>query len=166
LFSVVERREENFLAMPPRRRDRPMPDLAVEREMHELCDRIDAMETAQRHTINAGDINEAESENEDGNEGEEVAVEDAVDECLFRDVSRIGAREKIDSNSLLTTYRSKGPRQLTGSSLPHGPKNFNILLFPYREICTHRILHMIPSLYLIRNRTSRLRDVKGRELDS
>jgi hypothetical protein len=25
-----------------------------------------------------------------------------------------------------------------------GPKNSKVLLFPYREICTHRILHMIP----------------------
>jgi hypothetical protein len=29
-------------------------------------------------------------------EGEEVTVEDVVDEHLFRDVARIGAREKMD----------------------------------------------------------------------
>jgi hypothetical protein len=46
LLSVVERKEENFSAMPPRRRDRPMPDPAVEREMCELCARLDAMEIA------------------------------------------------------------------------------------------------------------------------
>jgi hypothetical protein len=82
--------------MPPRRRDRPMLDPAVEREMRELCARIDAMETAQRHTVDVGDINEVEIENEARNEGEEVAVKDAADEFLFRVVARIGAREKMD----------------------------------------------------------------------
>ena len=72
-----------------------MFDLAVEREMRELRAKLDAMETSQRCTINVGDISEAESENEDGNEGEEVAVEDAADERLFRVVARIGAREKM-----------------------------------------------------------------------
>jgi hypothetical protein len=82
--------------MPPRRRDRPMPDPAVEREMRELRARLDAMETTQRRTVDAGDISEAESENEAGHEGEEVAVEDAADERLFRVVARIGAREKME----------------------------------------------------------------------
>jgi hypothetical protein len=50
--------------MPPRRREREMPDPAVEREMHELRARLDAMETTQRHTVDAGDISEDESENE------------------------------------------------------------------------------------------------------
>ena len=64
--------------------------------MCELCARLDAMEIAQRHIIDVGDISKDESENEAGNEGEEVAVEDVVDECLFRVVARIGAREKMD----------------------------------------------------------------------
>jgi hypothetical protein len=81
--------------MPPRRRDRPMHDPAVEREMCKLRAMLHAIELAQRHTVDAGDINEAESENEAGNEGE-VAVEDVVDERLFRDIARIGAREKMD----------------------------------------------------------------------
>jgi hypothetical protein len=74
----------------------PMPDPTREREMHKLCARIDAMETTQRCIVDVGDINEAESENEVGNEGEEVAVEDAVDERLLGVVARIGAREKMD----------------------------------------------------------------------
>jgi hypothetical protein len=82
--------------MPPRRRDRPMPDPIVEREMHELRARLDAMETAQRCTVDVGDISEDESENDAGNEGEEVAVEDVVDECLFKAIARIGAREKME----------------------------------------------------------------------
>jgi hypothetical protein len=84
--------------MPPRRRDRPMPmpDLAREREMLELHARLDAMETTQRHIVDVGDINEAKSENEDGQEGEQVAVEDVVDEYLLRVVARIGARAKME----------------------------------------------------------------------
>jgi hypothetical protein len=96
LLSVVKRKEETFSSMSLRRRYRPMLDLVVEREMHELCARLDAMEIAQRCTVDAGDISEAESENEDGNEGEEVAVEDVADERLFRAVARIVARAKMD----------------------------------------------------------------------
>ena len=40
-----------------------MSDPVVEREMHELRVRLDAMETTQRCTVEAGDISEAESEN-------------------------------------------------------------------------------------------------------
>jgi hypothetical protein len=78
----------------PRRRDRQIPDPAREREMRELRARINAMETSQRCTIDAGDISEDESENEAGNE--EVAVEDATEGRLFRAVARIGSREKMD----------------------------------------------------------------------
>jgi hypothetical protein len=95
LLFVAEKREP-FSAMPPRRRDRPMPDPTVERKMREIRARLDAMETKQRHIFDAGDTSEAESENEAGHEGEEVAVEDVADECLFRDVARICAREKMD----------------------------------------------------------------------
>jgi hypothetical protein len=62
--------------MPLRRRDRKIHDPAVEREMCELHSRLDAMEITQRNIVNVGDISEAESENEAGNE--EVAVEDAA----------------------------------------------------------------------------------------
>ena len=76
--------------MPPRRRERAMLDPAVEREMHELRARLDAMETTQRCIVNAGDIIEDESENEA--ENEEVAVEDSAEENLFGAVAKIGAR--------------------------------------------------------------------------
>jgi hypothetical protein len=81
--------------MSPRRRDRPMHDPAVEREMRELHARLDAMETAQRHTVDTGDISEAENENE-ARHGKEVAIEDVVDKRLFRVVARIGDREKME----------------------------------------------------------------------
>jgi hypothetical protein len=95
-FISIAKKEKIFIAMSSRRRDRPMPDPIVEREMHELRARLDAMETTQRHTVDVGDINKAESENEAGHEGEVVAVEDAADELLFRVVARIGARKKMD----------------------------------------------------------------------
>jgi hypothetical protein len=94
LLSVAEKRR-TFSAMLSRRRDKPMPSPAVEREMRELHARLDAMETTQRRTVDAGDISEDESENEAGHE-EEVTVEDATDERLFRVVARIGARAKMD----------------------------------------------------------------------
>jgi hypothetical protein len=53
------------------------------------------METTQRPTPDTGDISEAESENEAGAK-EEVVVEDAVEERLFKVVTRIGSRAKMD----------------------------------------------------------------------
>jgi hypothetical protein len=100
--------------MPPRRRERPMLDPTMEREMRELHDRLDDMETTQRWTTDAGDVNEFERENEARVE-EEVIVEDTPEERLFRAVARIGAREKIyilmyedklDFEELLDWFRS------------------------------------------------------------
>jgi hypothetical protein len=76
----------------PRRRGRQLPEPPGEREMHELCSRMDAMETTQRRKVGVGDISESESENEAGHGGEEVAAEDATEERLFRVVARIGVR--------------------------------------------------------------------------
>jgi hypothetical protein len=42
-LSVAE--EKKIISMPPRRRENPMPDPLVEREMCELRARLDAMET-------------------------------------------------------------------------------------------------------------------------
>jgi hypothetical protein len=72
-----------------------MPDPTLEREMCELHARLDSMETAQRRTVDTGDISEADSENEVGH-GEEVVVEDSIDECLFRVVARIGAKANME----------------------------------------------------------------------
>jgi hypothetical protein len=47
--------------MPPRRCvDPPVANRAMEREMRELCARLDAMETTQRRAPDVGDISEAE----------------------------------------------------------------------------------------------------------
>ena len=99
--------------MPPRRRDRQTPDPpekremlegrgrqvpnpTMERDIHDLRTRVVDMEIKQRCTAGARDVSDSESENEAGHEGEEVAVEDVADECLFRVVARIGAREKME----------------------------------------------------------------------
>jgi hypothetical protein len=59
------------------------------------------------------------------------------------------------------THRSEGPRQLTGSSLPHSSKKFNVPLFPYWEIYTHSNSRGIPLLYESGDQTSRFRESKG-----
>jgi hypothetical protein len=80
----------------PRRRGRQMPDPTIEREMHELCARLEDMETAQRRTTGAGDLSDSKSEDEAGHEGEEVTAKDAANERLIRVVARMGAKEKMD----------------------------------------------------------------------
>jgi hypothetical protein len=99
--------------MPPRRRDRQTPDPpeerempeergrqvpnpAMEREMHNIRTRLMDVEIKQRRTAGVGDVSESESEDEVGHEGEEVAAEDAANECLIRVVARMSAREKMD----------------------------------------------------------------------
>jgi hypothetical protein len=111
-FALCSKEKENF-TMPPRRRDMQTPDLpeereilerrgrqmldpAMAREMHDLCARLEDMETAQRHTIGIGDLSDSESENEVEHEEEEVSAEDVANECLIRVVSRMGARAKMD----------------------------------------------------------------------
>jgi hypothetical protein len=78
-----------------RRRDRQMTEQVMEREMRDLRDRLEDMETMKRHTVNARDLNDSESEVEAERE-EEVAVEDASNECLIRAIARMGAREKME----------------------------------------------------------------------
>jgi hypothetical protein len=80
--------------MFPRRRAEPhVENRAMEREMRELCARLDAMETAQRRAHDVGDVNDAENEEV---EVKEVAVEDAAEECLLKVVVKLGDREKIE----------------------------------------------------------------------
>jgi hypothetical protein len=98
--------------MPPRRRDRQIPDPPEEREMlrrrgrkmenlvmeREMCNiraRLEDMETTQRCTVSAGDLSDSESEIEDEHE-EDVAAEDVSNERLIRAIARMGAREKMD----------------------------------------------------------------------
>jgi len=53
------------------------------------------METAQRHTVSAGDLSDSESEIEAEHE-EEVAAKDASNERFIRAIARMGAIAKMD----------------------------------------------------------------------
>jgi hypothetical protein len=72
-----------------------MIDPVMEREMRDLQERLEDMETAQRRTASVGDMSDSESEFEAKHE-EEVAAEDASNEHLIRAIARMGAREKMD----------------------------------------------------------------------
>jgi hypothetical protein len=63
------------------------------KEMRELRAILEAMEAVQRRAPDAGDINDAESEEV---EVEEAAGENVVEERLLREVVRLGARAKIE----------------------------------------------------------------------
>jgi hypothetical protein len=53
--------EEKVSSMPPRRHAEPLiENQAVEREMRDLCESLDAMETTQRRAPDARDVNDAE----------------------------------------------------------------------------------------------------------
>ena len=60
--------------------------------MRELRAILEAMEEAQRRALDAGDINDAESEEVEV----EAAWENVSEERLLKDVVKLGAREKID----------------------------------------------------------------------
>jgi hypothetical protein len=79
-----------------RRRGRQIPDPAMEREMHDLCARLEDLETTQRHIIGARDLSDSKSEVEAEHEGEEVVAKDGENERLIRAIARMGAREKMD----------------------------------------------------------------------
>jgi hypothetical protein len=79
--------------MPRRRAEPPVENRVVEREMREICARLDVMETTQRIAPDAGDVSDVESEEK---KVEEAIGEDDVEEFLLKVVVKLGAREKID----------------------------------------------------------------------
>jgi hypothetical protein len=79
--------------MPPRRREPPLANRVVEREMRELRARLETMEATQRRAPDVGDVSDAESEEV---EVEEAAGEDVAEERLLRAVARLGGRAKIE----------------------------------------------------------------------
>jgi hypothetical protein len=72
-----------------------MIDPIVERQMRDLRARLEDMETTQRRTVGVRDLSDSDREIEAEWE-EEVATEDASNECLIKDISRMGAREKME----------------------------------------------------------------------
>jgi hypothetical protein len=110
IFFAFCSRERREFTMPPRRdrqspnpedrevqrrRGRQMTDPVMERQMRDLREILEDMETTQRCTTSAGDLSDSESEIEAELE-EEVAAEDASNERLIRAISRMGARAKMD----------------------------------------------------------------------
>jgi hypothetical protein len=78
-----------------RRRGKQVVNPKMERQMHDLRARLEEMETTQRCTASAGDINDSEREVEAERE-EEIAVEDAANECLIKVIAWMGAKAKMD----------------------------------------------------------------------
>jgi hypothetical protein len=72
-----------------------MEDPSIERQMRDLRERLEDMETTQRCTASAGDLNDPESKIEAERE-EEVAAEDASNENLIKAIARMGAIAKMD----------------------------------------------------------------------
>jgi hypothetical protein len=72
-----------------------MVDLAIERQMCDLRARLEDMETMQRCTTSARDLSDSDREIE-AERIEEVATEDAVNECLIKAIARMDAKEKMD----------------------------------------------------------------------
>jgi hypothetical protein len=73
--------------------EQPLANQAVERDMRELRAILEAMEGAQRRAPDARDINNEESEEV---EVEEAAGDNVAEECLLREVIRLGSRTKIE----------------------------------------------------------------------
>jgi hypothetical protein len=69
----------------------------VEREMRELCARLEAMEATQRQELDARDVSDAEIEEAVGeNVDEEAAGEGVSEEHSLRVVAILGGRAKIE----------------------------------------------------------------------
>jgi hypothetical protein len=85
----------SVITIPPRRHvDPPVANRVMEREMRELRERLDSMETTKRRVPNAGDISEVEIKNVEVEV--EAVAEDVAKECLLRAVVKLGAIAKID----------------------------------------------------------------------
>jgi hypothetical protein len=67
----------------------------MERQMRDLRERLEEMETTQRCTASAGDLSESKSEVEAERE-EEVAAEDVANDQLIKAIARMGAKERMD----------------------------------------------------------------------
>jgi hypothetical protein len=81
--------------MPLRRHvDPPVANKAMERDIRELCVRLDAMEITQRRVSDAGYVSEEEIKNIEVEV--EYVAKDTAEELLLRGVVKLGAREKID----------------------------------------------------------------------
>jgi len=67
----------------------------MEREIHDLHDRLEDMETTQRRTTSAGDLSDSDSEVEAEHE-EEVVAKDGANEQLIKSIAQMGAKMDMD----------------------------------------------------------------------
>jgi ferredoxin len=68
-----------------------MVDPTIERKMRDLRERLEDMETTQRHMASVGDLSDSEGEAEAEHE-EEVTAEDAANECLIKAIAWVQKR--------------------------------------------------------------------------
>jgi hypothetical protein len=109
-LAFCNREKEADYTMPPRR-ERQSPDREdrdarrrgrqpgnpeMERQIRDLRERLEEMETTQRHGAGAGEFSDSEVEEEAGHDVEEVSVEDASTERLISAISRMSSKTKMD----------------------------------------------------------------------
>jgi hypothetical protein len=78
--------------LPRRCAKPPVANRAVERNMREICARLDAMEIKQRRSLDAGEVSDTKSEKR---EVEEDVAHNSLEERLLKAVVKLGDKEKI-----------------------------------------------------------------------
>jgi hypothetical protein len=78
-----------------RRRGRPTGNPEMERQMRDLRERLEEMETSQRRGVGAGDLSDSKVEEEAGH-AEEVTAEDASIGQLIKSIARMSSKTKMD----------------------------------------------------------------------
>jgi hypothetical protein len=86
VLGIVEAMSSRVRAGPP------IENCVVGREVREICARLEVMEAMQRRAPAAQDDSDVENEEV---EIEEDAGEDVAEECLLKDVVKLGARENM-----------------------------------------------------------------------
>jgi hypothetical protein len=98
-FTMPPRRERQSPDREDRhaqRRGRLAGNLEIERQMRDLRERLEEMETAQRRGVGVGEFSDSKVEEEAGHDAEEVLAEDASTERLIRAISRMSSKTKMD----------------------------------------------------------------------
>jgi hypothetical protein len=68
----------------------------MEREIQNICARMEDMETSQRRNADAGDISESEDEGDAIHEEEEIPAKYATNERLIKAIARMSLKTKMD----------------------------------------------------------------------
>jgi hypothetical protein len=101
-LNSIRRGIKSISTMLPRRRvDPPVANRAMEREMRELCARLDSMETTQRRVPDARDVSKEENEEV---KFEEAVAGDAAKECLLKEVVKLSPERRLTSRCMKEIY--------------------------------------------------------------